>query len=373
MPALDAIANEKIARIAANNRVRRTVDTIRAAQGAAHRGDQNLVSFSCNDYLGLSQHAEVKQAAQDAIAAYGTGAGASRMITGNNPLYTVLESALAAHHSQQDACVFGSGYLANIGVIPALVGTKDLVIADKLVHASILDGIQLSGAKLRRFSHNNAEDCSRLLETYRSQYRHCLVITETIFSMDGDCAPLNSLRKLCNKHDAWLMTDSAHSIGQKLTVSPDVTIGTLSKTLGAYGGYVCASRAVIEYIKTSARSLIFTTALPPAILASAIKALEIIAHEPDLCEKPLLYAQHFTKTLSLPLAESAIVPLLMPDEMATLKAAQILENKGFLVGAIRPPTVPINGCRLRFTFNAMHKKNDITNLIESIKDECISS
>lgn len=372
MPELDVFAREKIAAIEAQHRLRMPATTTRSAAAGVLRNGRRLVSFSCNDYLGLSQHPAVIEAAQQAIAQYGAGAGASRLVTGNHPLYDALEAALADYKHTEAACVFGSGYLANIGVIPAAAGRGDLIIADKLVHACILDGIKLSGAKLLRFAHNDAADCARLLAQYRGQHVNCLVITETVFSMDGDVAPLAELRQLCDQHDAWLMTDDAHGIGTS-PANADIVMGTMSKSLGAYGGYVCGSQALVRYLKTAARSLIFTTALPPATVAAALKSLEILRENSHLAQQPLAHAQRFTQELGLPLAQSPIVPLILGSEQAALDAAQKLERAGFLVSAIRPPTVPENGARLRFSFSAMHEEYDVTNLIKEIKSEGISS
>ena len=367
MPALDVFAQEKIAALEAQHRLRTPATTARSAAAAVLRNGRRLVSFSCNDYLGLSQHSAVIEAAQQAIAQYGAGAGASRLVTGNHPLYDALEAALATYKHTEAACVFGSGYLANIGVIPAVAGRGDMIIADKLVHACILDGIKLSGAKLLRFAHNDAADCARLLTQHRHQFKHCLVVTETVFSMDGDVAPLAELRRLCDQHDAWLMTDDAHGIGTSDT-SADIIMGTMSKALGAYGGYVCGSQALVRYLKTTARSLIFTTALPPPTVAAALKALEILRKNPALVQKPLAHARRFTQELGLPLAQSPIVPLILGSEEAALSAAQKLEQAGFLVSAIRPPTVPENSARLRFSFSAMHEKRDVSDLINSVKE-----
>ncbi|MGE3714840.1 MAG: aminotransferase class I/II-fold pyridoxal phosphate-dependent enzyme, partial [Alphaproteobacteria bacterium] len=310
MPALDASLQEKLGRL--DERGQRRILRVTERDGVvARRGEADLLSFSCNDYLGLTRHPEVIKAAQDALQLYGAGAGASRLITGNNPLYNELENLLAETKGTEAACVFGSGYLANLGVIPALVGRGDLILADKLSHACMLDGAKLSGAKLLRFSHNDAEHCQQLLATHRGNYNKCLLMTETIFSMDGDPAPLAELSSLAEKFDSSLLTDDAHGLGFNpstrrgehgrgtLLAKPDqanphpnptleregnwVQMGTLSKASGSYGGYVCGSATLIDYIKTSARSLIYSTALPPATLAASISALRIMQQEPERC------------------------------------------------------------------------------------------
>lgn len=332
------------------------------------RGGNELVSFSCNDYLGLSSYPRVINAASEALKKYGTGAGASRLVTGDCPLYNELESLLAEYNGTQTSVVFGSGYLANIGTIPALMGKNDLIIADKLAHACIIDGGKLSGATILRFAHNNMAHLRMLLEANRAEYQNCLIITETVFSMDGDVAQLAELSVLAKEFNAWLMTDGAHSFtpatsNQQLTT---VKMGTLSKAAGSYGGYVCGSKTLVEYLKNAARSLIFSTALPPASLAASIEALKIMKEEPELCKKPLENARLFTKTLNLPEAQSAIVPLILEENDKALTVAGALAENGFLVSAIRPPTVPENTARLRFTFSALHTKEQIESLCAAV-------
>lgn len=369
MPALDEILTQKISKLQENSRFREPVPTWRKGGVEIERNGKTYLSFSCNDYLGLSNHPEVKDAAKEAIALYGAGAGASRLVTGEHPLYGKLEKALAQYKDTEAACLFGSGYLANVGVIPALVGKGDVVIADKLVHACILDGIAISGAKLLRFKHNDIDDCKRLLQQ-RGDYRNCLVITETIFSMDGDCAPMAHLRSLCDEYDAWLMSDDAHGLyGKNDPVIEDVRIGTLSKVLGSMGGYVTGSAALIAYLKSAARPAIFATALPPASVAAALKALEIVQREPERAGLVLARAKQFTAILGLAEAQSTIVPLIIGEEGAALAMSKKLEQKGFLVTAIRPPTVPEGTSRLRFAFSCVHTEEMVRQLGDIIKHE----
>jgi 8-amino-7-oxononanoate synthase len=372
MPDLDAFAQQKIATLAAQGRLRSPVTAQRIAGGRVMRNSRELVDFCSNDYLGLSLHPDVVAASQRAAGQYGAGAGASRLISGNLPLYNALEAALAEWKHTESACVFGSGYMANLGCIGALIGRHDLILADKLAHACMLDGAALSGAKLLRFAHNDAEDCARLLKKYRNQHTHCLVITETVFSMDGDIAPLADLRHVCEAHDAWLMTDDAHGIG--LVNSPaHIQMGTLSKALGAYGGYVCGSATLVDYLKTAARSLIFTTALPPATLAAALQALTILRRSPELAQQALQHAQDFCKAMGLPAAQSQIVPWVLGGESKVMEAANMLESAGYMVGAIRPPTVPKNTARLRFSFSSSLQEYDVTNLVKAINNAGIGS
>lgn len=342
-----------------------------AESGLVARNGIKLLSFCDNDYLGLAEHPKVISAALEATAAYGAGAGAARLVSGNHPLYTALEESLARYKHTEAALVFGSGYLANIGTIPALVGHGDLVIADKLVHACILDGIRISGAKLYRFAHNDAEDAARLLWNHRHEYRHCLVITETIFSMDGDVAPMTDLRRICDANDAWLMTDDAHGIGLPQPVKADIQLGTLSKAVGSYGGYVAGSKTLITHLVNTARSFIFSTGLPPATIGAAQAAVEIIMAEPERAQAAMDNARLFSRLVGLPEPQSTIVPLMMGEEAKAIAAAKALETAGFMVVAIRPPTVPEGTSRLRFAFSAKHKPADIERLAEAVNHACI--
>ena len=371
MPALDEILTQKLQILEAKQQKRATVPSLRHDGVYISRGRKDLISFSCNDYLGLSQHPRVIAAASSALQKYGSGAGASRLVTGECLLYEELEKQLAKYYNTQAACVFGSGYLANIGTIPALVSKNDLIIADKFSHACIIDGGKLSGATMLRFAHNNVAHLRMLLEANRTEYQNCLIITETVFSMDGDVAPLEELSSLANEFDAWLMTDGAHSITPAANRQPLATIimGTLSKAAGSYGGYVCGSKTLVEYLKNAARSLVFSTGLPPASLASSIEALKIMVDEPELLQKPLQNARLFTKLLGLPEAHSAITPLVLCENEKAIAASALLAENGFLVAAIRPPTVPENTARLRFTFSALHTKEQIERLCEIIRQQ----
>ncbi len=370
MPELDDILLQKLQLLEAKQQKRAILSGFRHDSVYVERDGKDYISFSCNDYLGLSQHPRVIAAATQAIKKYGAGAGASRLVTGNSPLYSDLEKLLAERNGTADACVFGSGYLANIGTITALVGKNDLILADKLSHACIIDAARLSGATLLRFAHNNHEHCKMLLEANRAEYQNCLIVTETIFSMDGDIAPLKELSGLAKKYNSWLMTDSAHSLSPLPDLDvPIIKMGTLSKTFGSYGGYVCGSKILIEYLKNAARSLIFSTALPPATLAASIEAIKTLRDEPQLIKQAMDNAILFTNTLGLASAQSTIVPLILGENDKAISASKILAEHGFLITAIRPPTVPENTARLRFTFSAMHKHDDIKNLCAIIKGQ----
>ncbi len=379
MSTLDAFAEDKLAALEARRLRRTLVETGRGAGAGATQGGRSLVSFCCNDYLGLSQHPAVKQAAIAAVERYGAGAGASRLVTGNHPLHAALESALAGVKGTEAAVVFGSGYLTNIGVVPTLVGDGDLVLADGLVHACLNAGAQLARAETRAFRHNDVDHCRDLLRGMRAGHPRCLILTEGVFSMDGDRAPLAALASLALEYDAWLLVDDAHGFGvlgggrgsafeAGAAARIPLHMGTLSKAAGAYGGYLCASRPVVDLIKTRARSFIYTTGLPPAVVASGLKSVELIADDPALCAQPLAKARRFTARLGLPEAASAIVPLVIGDPARALAASEALAERGFLVTAIRPPTVPENTSRLRFTFSAAHTDAAVDALAAAVRD-----
>jgi 8-amino-7-oxononanoate synthase len=376
MQSLDAFAGEKLAALDAKSLRRRLKPTRRHDGAVVERDGKRLISFSCNDYLGLSHHHVVRAAAAEAALNYGAGAAASRLVTGDHPLLGDLEKRLARLKGTEAACVFGSGYLANTGTIPTLVGPGDVVFVDALAHACIWSGAQLSGARIVKFAHNDVEDLARLLKAERPQARHAVVATDGVFSMDGDIAPLDRLSALCAEHDAWLLSDDAHGVGvlargrgsAALFPNTDIPLqmGTLSKALGSYGGYVCGSQAVIDLLKTRARTLVYATGLPPASAAAALAALDIIKAEPELTERPLAKARLFTRHLGLPDAQSPIVPVIMGGADTALAASAALEARGFLVVAIRPPTVPEGAARLRVAFSAQHDDADVIRLADAV-------
>lgn len=377
MPALDTFAAEKLARLDHKHLRRRLVETDRKEGIWVTRGGRRLLSFSCNDYLNLSRHPAMKDAAMAAIRTYGVGAGASRLVTGNHPLFAELESRLAALKGTAAACVFGSGYLANIGIIPTFATKTDLVLVDELAHSCIWAGAEMSGATVASFRHNDVEDARAILKAQRTAHRHAIIATDGVFSMDGDLAPLPALATLAADHDAWLLADDAHGIGvigdgrgssyahgDRATV--EFQMGTLSKAIGGYGGYLCASQPVIDLVKTKAASFVYSTGLPPATIAAAIASLDFIAANPDYIARPLANARAFTRALNLPEAQSPIVPIVIGAADNALAASQALEEKGLLVVAIRPPTVPKDTARLRVAFTAEHTAADIERLIHAV-------
>ncbi len=371
MSSLDDFAKAKLAELEAAHLRRTLAETVREDGIWVVRGGRRMLSFSCNDYLNLTHHPAVKRAAAEAVEKYGAGAGASRLVTGNHPLFGELERRLARLKGTEAACVFGSGYLANAGIVPALVGEGDLLLVDELSHSCLWAGARLSRARVVVFHHNDVAYAKEILQKRRASHRHALIVTDGVFSMDGDLAPLEDLSALAEAHDTWLMSDDAHGLGLKHAFV-NLQMGTLSKALGSYGGYVCASAAIIDLIKTRARTLIYSTGLPPASVAAALAALDIVENNPGLTARPLAKAQSFTRACNLPLAQSQIVPVVLGDPLAALEASQILEYEGFLVTPIRPPTVPEGTARLRLAFTAGHPDAEIARLAGIIRERILA-
>jgi 8-amino-7-oxononanoate synthase len=381
MQSLDRFAADKLAQLDAQLLRRRLVTHARDGIWLEKNG-RRLLSFSCNDYLNLSQHPRVKEAAIAATRQHGVGAGASRLVTGNHPLYAELESRLAQMKGSAAACVFGSGYLANIGIIPTLVGKSGLVLLDELAHACLWAGAQLTGGTVLSFRHNDLAHAETLLAEHRDRHDQALIATDGVFSMDGDLAPLPALAALARRHDAWLLTDDAHGLGvvgggrgsafawsERLDIP--LQMGTLSKAVGSYGAYLCASEPVIDLVKTRARSLIYSTGLPPPTIAAAIAGIDLLTREPELTALPLKKARAFTEAAGLPAAASPIVPILLGEAARALGAQQALEEEGFLVMAIRPPTVPAGTARLRLTFTAAHPDAEIARLAATVREKIL--
>jgi 8-amino-7-oxononanoate synthase len=381
MRSLDDFAKSKLAALKSRNLLRGLTETRREDGVWIEREGRRLLSFCCNDYLNLSHHPKVKAAAIAAIEQYGTGSGASRLITGNHPLLGELETRLARLKGTEACCVFGSGYLANSGIIPVLVGPEGLVLVDELAHACIWAGAQLSRGRVVTFRHNDLDHLAELLAAHRGAHDRALIVTDGIFSMDGDMAPVAELGGIAQRHDAWLMTDDAHGLGivgggrgSTIETKADVPLqmGTLSKAIGGYGGYLCASKPVIELMHNRARTLIYSTGLPPAVVAAAIAALDVIETEPAYAALPLAKARAFTRMTNLPDAQSPIVPVVIGAEDDTLAASRFLADNGFFVAAIRPPTVPPGTARLRLTFTAQHTDGDIERLAGLVRSHFLA-
>jgi len=383
MHSLDAFVEGKLNELKRRHLYRALNETLREDGIWVERGGRKLLSFSCNDYLNFTQHPEIKRAAIAAIEEYGAGSGASRLVTGNHPLYAELESRLARFKRTEAACVFGSGYLANTGIIPVLVGRDGLVLVDELSHACIHAGAQLSRGAVMTFRHNDVEHVRSLLAAHRGSHDRVIIVNDGVFSMDGDLAPLADLLAVANEYDAWLMSDDAHGIGVvggghgssfvgNSYVPVPLQMGTLSKAIGSYGGYLCASASVIELMRNRARTLIYSTGLPPACVAAAIAALNLIEREPAYAAQPVQKAKTFTKHAGLPEAQTPIVPVLIGDEEGALAASHLLESHGYLAVAIRPPTVPPGTARLRLTFTAQHPDDHVERLADIVREKILA-
>jgi len=378
MNSLDDFAARKLAALDRGALRRTLVETARGALYVERNG-RRLLSFSCNDYLNLSQHPEIKAAAVAATERYGVGSGASRLVTGNHPLYAALEARLARLKGTEAACVFGSGFLANTGIIPALIGPDDLVVLDELAHACLWAGARLSRAAALAFRHNDVGHAEELLRAHRARHPRALIATDGVFSMDGDLAPLIALGALARRYDAWLLADDAHGIGiigggrgstfaGATPADVPLQMGTLSKAIGAYGGYLCASQPVVALMHNRARTLIYSTGLPPATVAAAIAALDLIARDPAYAARPLAKARAFARRAGLPEPQSPIVPIILGTAQAALAASRRLEDAGFLAVAIRPPTVPEGTARLRLAFTAAHPDDAIERLADLVRE-----
>jgi len=376
MPNLDDQLNAGLDQLRADG-LHRTLRAVDSAQGARIVLDgREFLNFSSNDYLGLANDPVLKRAAAAALERFGVGAGASRLVCGNLQPYEELERQLAAFKAREAALVFGSGYAANVGTITALVGEGDVVILDKLDHASIIDGARQSGATIRVYPHRNLKKLEDILRQGDSTRRK-LIITETVFSMDGDLAPLAEIVELKEKYGAWLMIDEAHATGlyaknrrglaeaADVENKIDVTLGTLSKALGCAGGFVVGSRPLIDWLRNRARSLIYSTALPPAIVAAASAAVEFVMSDAGHRRRDQLWrnvSEMKNGLASLGIdnqSRAPIMPIIIGDERAAVEASKKLLERGLFVPAIRFPTVPKGKARLRLTVTAAHTDEDI--------------
>lgn len=336
---------------------------------------REVLLLCSNDYLGLASHPEVKRAAAEAVNSYGTGARASRLVCGALPVHAELEAALAELKETEAAVVFGSGYLANIGAISAVMGGGGVIFSDELNHASIIDGCRLSRASVRVYPHRNMSALKTMLSGNEIDGKK-LIVTDGVFSMDGDIAPLAELAQIASEFDCCLMVDDAHATGVlgpggKGTASHfcvgaglDIQMGTLSKALGSYGAFVAGSRDLIDFLLNSARSLIFTTALPPPSAAAALEALKIIAREPERRERlwsnaSLLKRELQSAGLEVGATETVIIPVMVGEPKECVTMAETLLDEGVFARAIRPPSVPEGSSRLRVVPSAEHTKADL--------------
>ncbi|HSO95523.1 MAG TPA: 8-amino-7-oxononanoate synthase [Acidimicrobiia bacterium] len=323
-----------------------------------------VVSFASNDYLGLTQHPAVVAAAHAALDRWGTGSGSARLIVGSRPVHSDLEAALAAWKGAERAVVFPTGFAANLGVLTSFAGPGTLVCSDELNHASIIDGCRLSRAEVAVYRHRDIEHLAALLGAARS--RRTIVVTDTVFSMDGDVAPVTDLAEVCRRSGSLLVLDEAHAVlepDRALETVDLVRIGTLSKTLGALGGFVAGPATLCDLIVNRARSYIFTTASTPADAAAALAALAVLrSAEGDELRRRL--RAHVDRVR--PGHPSPIVPVVLGDEARTVAAAGALLDRGLLVPAIRPPSVPAGTARLRVTLSATHTGAQVDRLVEAL-------
>ncbi len=332
---------------------------------------RELINFSSNDYLGLANDPEIKALYQNHIGTHGAGSGASRLVCGTLAPHLDLEEHLAAMKGSEAALTFGSGFATATGVLPALCGKEDIILLDKLCHASLIDGAKLSGSTLRVFPHNDLDRLAshlRWCDEKRSLKSRVLVVTESVFSMDGDHAPLAEICALKSRHDALLLVDEAHAFGivgpqgrglaagLGLESQVDLQMGTFSKAIGLSGGYLCASRAIVDLLVNRARSFIYSTAPSPALAATIRDALDLVAGPRGESLRATLWDR--IRAFE-PAAASAIVPRIHGSNEAALTAARRLHELGFLVPAIRYPTVPRGTARLRFTLSASHWPEDV--------------
>ena len=368
---LEAFAREKLA---ARERahLRRDLDVVRLSGREIEVGGRTYVSFAGNDYLGLSGHPRVIAEARAASA----GATASRLVVGNHGHYPALEAALARESRAPAALVFGSGYLVNAGVIPSLIGPADLIVLDELVHACMHAGARLSGARILTFRHGDLEHAHEILAAHRAAHPRCLLGTEGVFGMDGDLSDIAGLVEICGRFDAWLMVDDAHGTGVleggavgASGVHPSdgpLKTGTLSKALGSYGGFLACSEAVRAMMVNRARTFVYSTGLPPSVVAAGRAALEVLEQEPWSRTRVRALGRRLASGLDLPAPATAIVPIILGSAEAALEARDVLRARGLWVAAIRPPTVPPGTARLRVSLSAEHQDRDIDALIDAL-------
>ncbi|MEW5804788.1 MAG: 8-amino-7-oxononanoate synthase [bacterium] len=345
---------------------------------------KEVINFSSNNYLGLASSGFLKQAAMQALTEFGTGAGASRLISGNLTLHDELEKKMADFKKTESALIFNCGYMANCGLLAALCQREDVIFSDRFNHASIVDGILLSRARLARYAHKDMDGLRRLLIRHQSSRGKRLIVTDSVFSMDGDLAPLREIAALAREFDASVMVDEAHAAGVlgdngrgavellNLEGEIDIQMGTLGKALGGFGAYVAGDSLLIDFLINRARSFIFTTALPPAVIATALRALDIVQNRPDLRDTLLGQAGWFRKELkdagfNTLDSETHIIPILVGENEQAIQFSQNLLDKGIYAPAVRPPTVPRGTARLRISLMATHTLDDLEEALHKIR------
>jgi len=363
----------------------RELNIVESAQGThLEIKGKTYLSFCSNNYLGLANNPLVIKAVKDAVGKYGWGAGASRLVSGNMRLHEVLEGEISRLKGKEASIVFPTGYMANIGTISSLVSKGDLVICDKLNHASIIDGCRLSEADFRVYPHCDMKKLENILKK-GTKYSRKLIVTDTVFSMDGDIAPLPDIVGIARKYKAMVMADEAHGTGVfgkrgggvvehfNLSKKIDIVMGTLSKAVGSLGGYVSGDADLINFLRNKARPFMYTTALPPAVCAASIAGINLIQENPSLRTSLWNNVRYLKKELDLlnfnliP-SESPIIPILTGDATKAVDVSKLLYKKGILILAIRPPTVPARSSRLRMTVMSTHTRKDLERLLEVLSD-----
>ena len=380
-PVATAWAREDLEGLRARG-LRRFLEPLDSPQGALVRmGGELLVNFSSNDYLGLAGSSTVRAAAAAALELHGVGTGASRLVVGDTAAHHRLETRLAAFERSEAALVFNSGYAANVGTLQALVGPEDAVFSDALNHASLIDGCRLSRARTVVYPHADVEALAHALGTTPARRR--LVVTDSVFSMDGDLAPLAELVEVCRAHGAALLVDEAHAtgvLGERgaglcealgLEGAVDVRMGTLSKSLGGLGAYIAASRPVVDLVLQRARPLVFSTSLPAALCAAAEAAVELVEYDDTLRARLWRNIHRFSRGLRelgfIAEPRSAVFPVIVGDPERAVAASQALRARGLLVKAIRPPTVPEGTSRLRFCLSAAHTEGQLDLALSALR------
>lgn len=343
---------------------------------------EKYIDFSSNNYLGLRDDIRVIESGIKSAEKYGAGSGASRLVTGNMKIYDELEEKTAQFKNKERALIFNSGYDANVGIFSSIFDSKDVIFADKLIHASIIDGIMLSGAKLIRYKHNDITDLENKIIKYRKEYKKAGVVTESVFSMDGDIGKLKEIAELKEKYEFIFIADEAHATGvfgkkgsgiveeYGLSEKVDIVMGTFGKALGSQGAYIAADSKIIEFLINRARSFIFTTAMNPFACGASLKAIDIVENEPFRREKVgelVKYTERKFKENGFDThgSETQIIPVIIGENEKSVILSKLLAENGLLVSAIRPPTVPQGSARLRMTLNYNHTFEEI-NLVSEI-------
>lgn len=382
-PKMDFL-NKELVELEKNGLYRRLRTITSSQEASVEIAGKKYLSFCSNNYLGLSTHPKLIDAAVRATEKYGCSAGASRLISGTMQLHTELEDRLAQFEEKPAALLFTTGYCANVGAITSLMNEEDTILFDRLNHASIVDAARLSRAKLQVYPHNDMDKLEALLKRSR-KYRRRLIVTDSVFSMDGDFAPLPQIVELARKYEAYTMVDEAHATGvigskgkgvcEHFNVEDkiDIIMGTLSKAVGSLGGFVVGDSALIEFLKNKARSFIYTTALPPGVCAAAMAGLDIIEQEPGFRKQYWDKVDRVKKELlkmgfDLMNTESHILPILTKDAFKTMEISKHLYDLGILIPAVRIPTVPKNTNRLRLSIMATHTHEDLDKLLNAMND-----